>query len=278
MDTIIMTLTSAVSLALAAIGEVITEKAGVLNLSIDGVMSLGGLVAFVVVYQTNKSILGILAAGILGAFLGFLHATFAARGNNQILIGVVPAILFAKLANLLGQRYVNKITTHLEPDILLWMLIPLAVGTWFLIQKTHFGLGMRAVGEYPNAAHANGVKVIRTRIIATVLGSALFAIAGAHIVLVLVRGVWSNNIVNNRGWVAYAIAVFSGWNPILALVGAILFGAATIGQFLVQGLNLDIPPSLLSATPYVLAGIAYIRSLNTQPAALGQEWSPENIA
>ena len=266
---------SMVSIAYAALGEVLIERSGVLNLSIEGVLAVGALTAFWVNYQTGNFLLSLGIVILVGAVWGMILVVLMVwRANNQILIGVIGALLLVSVTNHLGQPYVNTVAPKASHDYWLWFLLPLTTAIWYFLNKTTWGLRLRAVGEAPEACYASGIKVNRIRALALVMGCILMALGGAQLELVMVRGIWVNNLVNGRGWIAYAVTVFSGWNPRLALLGALMFGAATTSQFALQSWGVDIPSSLLAGLPYVLALVAYLFSLSSQPAALGEPWRP----
>jgi general nucleoside transport system permease protein len=266
---------SMVSIAYAALGEVLIERSGVLNLSIEGVLAVGALTAFWVNYQTGNFLLSVGVVILAGAVWGMMLAVLMVwRVNNQILIGLIGAFLLVSVTNHLGQPYINKITSKAPHDYWLWFLLPLTLAIWYFLNKTPWGLWLRAVGEAPDACYASGIKVNRIRALTLIAGCILMALGGAQLELVMVRGIWVNNLVNGRGWIAYAVTVFSGWNPKLALLGALMFGAATTSQFALQSWGVDIPSSLLSGLPYVLALVAYLFSLSSQPAALSEPWRP----
>jgi simple sugar transport system permease protein len=266
---------SMVSIAYAALGEVLIERSGVLNLSIEGVLAVGALAAFWVNYRTENFLLSLGTVILVGAAWGLILAALMVwRANNQILIGVIGALLLVSMTNHLGQPYVNTAAPKAPHDYWLWLLLPLTVVIWYFLHKTTWGLRLRAVGEAPEACYASGIKVNRIRALILMAGCILMALGGAQLELVMVRGIWVNNMVNGRGWIAYAVTVFSGWNPKLAWVGALMFGAATTSQFALQSWGVDIPSSLLAGLPYVLALVAYLFSLSSQPAALGEPWKP----
>lgn len=266
---------SMVSIAYAALGEVLIERSGVLNLSIEGVLAIGALTAFLVNHETGDFLLSVGGVILVGAGWGVILAILMVwRVNNQILIGLIGAFLLVSVTNHLGQPYVNTAVPKAPHDYWLWLLLPLTVVIWYVLNKTTWGLQLRAVGEAPEECYANGVPVNRIRTLTLIVGCILMALGGAQLELVMVRGIWVNNMVSGRGWIAYAVTVFSGWNPRLALVGALMFGAATTSQFALQSWGVDIPSSLLSGLPYVLALLANLFSLSSQPAALGESWKP----
>ncbi|MBN1668146.1 MAG: ABC transporter permease [Anaerolineales bacterium] len=268
-------LASMVSIAYAALGEVLIERSGILNLSIEGVLAAGALTAFWINYQTGEFLLSVGSVILVGASWGTILALFMVwRVNNQILIGLIGAFLLVSVTNHLGQPYVNTVAPKAPHDYWLWLLLPLTAAAGYFLSHTTWGLQLRAVGEAPEECYANGIKVNRIRTLTLIAGCILMALGGAQLELVMVRGIWVNNLVSGRGWIAYAVTVFSGWNPKLALLGALMFGAATTSQFALQSWGVDIPSSLLSGLPYVLALMAYLFSLSSQPAALSEPWQP----
>ena len=264
-----------VPIAYAALGEVLIERSGVLNLSIEGVLAIGALTAFWVSRQVGDFVLTLSLVILIGAIWGIvLSVLMVWRVNNQILVGLIGAFLLVSLTNHLGQPYVNTVVPKAPHDYWLWLLLPLTAIIWFFLDRTTWGLQLRAIGEAPEECYANGIQVNRIRTMTLVVGCILMALGGAQLELVMVRGIWVNNLVSGRGWIAYAVTVFSGWNPKLALLGALVFGAATTSQFALQSWGVDIPSSLLAGLPHVLALMAYLFSLSSQPAALGEPWKP----
>jgi len=297
------TLVAGTPLIITALGELITEKSGVLNLGAEGIMSMGAVAAFAVTVHTGSPFLGILAGMGAGMAMGFIFAvaalTFMA---NQVASGLALSIFGVGLAAFIGKPYESVALTsspawtipglsripvlghalfyHQGLVYFSWFL--LAGVAWFLY-RSRLGLVLRAVGEAPVAAHSVGYNVVRIRYLAVLFGGAMAGIGGAFL-SVFYTPLWVEGMVAGRGWISLALVVFATWRPLRVMVGAYLFGGAMIAQMFVQGsgVSLNIPPQFLSALPYaatiiVLVIISRNRAtirLNS-PASLGQSFSPE---
>ncbi len=280
------TLRIATPLIYATIGEIYTERAGVLNLGIEGIMFLGAFVGFAVAAKTQEVglqntylWLGLLGAMIAGMFMGWLMAFFSVTlGVNQHVAGLGITLLSMGLSlfgfrlifgqsavlpsvdpflqynpfgdqSLLGSIFEQYLLTY----IAFGLLIPVS---WWLLYRTSFGLEIRAVGESPEAADAAGVNVFQVRYLAIIIGGGLMAIGGAFLSLAQL-GAFSPGIIAGRGWVCIALVIFAKWNPLRAMVGALLFGGVFALQLRLQILGLvDIPFEIFLALPYLLTIIA----------------------
>lgn len=294
-------ITAATPLVLAAIGELVTERAGVLNLGVEGMMIMGAVLAFAATQATGSPYVGILA-GIAGGALfsllfGFLTLTLVA---NQVATGLALTILGLGLSGQIGEAYVGMSGTKLPPivfpvlsdipfigpllfkqDLIFYMSIALVAGVnWFLF-KSRAGLKIRAIGDNHASAHALGIGVIRTRYLAVLFGGACAGLAGAQLSLVYTPQ-WVENMSAGRGWIALALVVFASWRPWRVLAGGYLFGAVSISQLHAQALGLGIPSQFLSALPYaatvvVLVLISHNRrmTLINTPASLGKPFVPD---
>ncbi|TFG70605.1 MAG: ABC transporter permease, partial [Anaerolineales bacterium] len=246
-----ITLRAGTSLIYATIGETYTERAGILNLGVEGMMLTGAVTAFATGYYTDSPVLGLGVAMCLGAVLATIHAflTVTMRAN-QVVSGLSITLFGTGLASFLGERLgpesngqglVGLVGPRFSPfkipilsqipiagalfkqDImtyLLYILVPLA---WFYLYRTRNGLNLRAVGENPQTADAMGINVGGLRYVYTILGGALIGLGGAHLSLAYAPG-WAENITGGRGWIVIALVIFSMWNPARAVLGAILFG------------------------------------------------------
>lgn len=297
------TLGAGTPLILVALGLLVNERAGVLNLGSEGMMAMGAVTAFIVAFSAQDPWLGALAgmtAGMGMALLfGFLTIQLQA---NQVASGLALAIFGVGLAAFIGKPYesaslsavaawsipylvdipwVGDVFFRQQPMVYLsWGL--LAVVWWFLY-RSRSGLIMRAVGEDPAAAHAIGHPVLRVRYLAVLFGGAMAGLGGAAL-SVFYTPMWAEGMVAGRGWIALALVVFATWRPFRVLVGAYLFGGVMIMQMFVQGsgLPINIPSQLLSALPY-LATIVVLVLISRNPAmirlhspaALGRPFRPE---
>ncbi|MGF9567431.1 ABC transporter permease [Neorhizobium sp. JUb45] len=294
-------MTAATPLVIAALGELVTERSGVLNLGVEGMMIMGAVCAFATAHMTGSPYLGILA-GIGGGALfsllfGFLTLTLVA---NQVATGLALTILGLGVSGQLGESFVGLAGTKLQPivfpvlsdipfigrvlfaqDLIFYLSIVLIIGVnWFLF-KSRTGLKMRAIGDNHGSAHALGINVVRTRYLAVLFGGACAGLAGAQLSLVYTPQ-WVENMSAGRGWIALALVVFASWRPWRILAGGYLFGAVTIGQLHAQAFGVGIPSQFLSALPYaativVLVIISHNRrtTLINTPASLGKPFVPD---
>jgi ABC-type uncharacterized transport system permease subunit len=303
-----ISLRAGTSLIYAAIGETYTERSGILNLGVEGMMLMGAVSAFAAAYWTKSVWLGVMVAVAVGALLALIHAflTVTMRAN-QVVSGLSLTIFGSGLASFLGQRLgpgegnlVGLVGPKFEvivipilseipvlggmfrQDILtyaVYLLVPLA---WFFLYRTRFGLDLRATGENPQTADAMGVNVSAVRYTYTVLGGALVGLGGAHLSLAYTPG-WAENITGGRGWIVIALVIFAMWNPARAVLGALLFGGINAIQFRLQAAGAHIPAAYLNMLPYlativVLVVMTWWEALSKRvgaPAALGKAYMRE---
>jgi ABC-type uncharacterized transport system permease subunit len=261
---ILSVMTASTPLLLAATGELVTEKSGVLNLGVEGMMLVGAIVGFATTVHTGSSLLGVIAALLAGMAMSLVFAiltlTFLA---NQVATGLALTIFGTGLSALVGASYVG---TAVEPmarilfglDALVYLsLIAVFAVAWFL-RRSHRGLVLRAVGDSHDAAHAIGYPVILIRYAATLFGGAMCGLAGGYMSLAYSTS-WAENMTAGRGWIALALVVFATWRPIWLLVGAYLFGGIMYGSLAIQaagaislfGQPIVVPSQLVSALPYL---------------------------
>lgn len=261
LNTLIFTATP---LVFAVVGETITEKAGIINLSMEGSLMLSAMAGFVVAYETNSLLLGFLAAALVGMLVAALIAFSSIRLKlNQVAIGFVLFQLCTDLSTFLGNDHVRVPgpTVQARPiplledlpvlgpiffrqNVLVYVSYVLVLGTWWFMFRTRPGLGLLGIGERPEAAHARGIPVNRLRYFYTMLGGALIGIGGAAYSLSIKIG-WSFQHTRNLGWIALAIVIFGGWQPVRAAAGAYLFaGLLTAAQLLQEPL-----PNLAQVLP-----------------------------
>lgn len=232
-------------LIIAVCGEIITERAGIVNLSLDGSMLLSAMSGFVVGYSTGNIWLGFLAAAAVGAFFALIIAFGSIKlGRSQVAIGFVLTLLGDDLSAFLGQNYTRlpgPVLTRIgipiledipilgplffDQDLVVYFALLLTFLSWLFLFRTQPGLHLRSVGERPEAAFARGVHVNRVRYIYAMVGGALVGIAGASYTFSIKIG-WSEGHTRGIGWIALAIVIFGGWSPIRGAIGAIFFGAA----------------------------------------------------
>ncbi|TMV18041.1 ABC transporter permease [Rhizobium sp. Td3] len=294
-------ITAATPLVIAASGELVTERAGVLNLGVEGMMIIGAVCAFAAAHLTGSPYLGILAGIASGAvfslLFGFLTLTLV---TNQVATGLALTILGLGVSGMLGESFVGLPGVKLAPivfpvlsdipfigpllfrqDLIFYMSIALVAGIGWFLFKSRTGLKIRAIGDNHGSAHALGINVIRTRYLAVMFGGACAGLAGAQLSLVYTPQ-WVENMSAGRGWIALALVVFASWRPWRVLAGGYLFGAVTIGQLHAQAFGIGVPSQLLSALPYlativVLVIISHNRrtTLINTPASLGKSFVPD---
>ena len=257
-------MTASTPLLLAATGELVTEKSGVLNLGVEGMMLVGAIVGFATTVHTGSSALGLLAALLAGMAMALIFAiltlTFLA---NQVATGLALTIFGTGLSALVGSSYVG---TAVEPlpailfglDGLVYLSLIVLFGVGWFLRRSHRGLVLRAVGDSHDAAHAIGYPVILIRYLATLFGGAMCGLGGAYMSLAYSTS-WAENMTAGRGWIALALVVFATWRPVWLLIGAYLFGGIMYGSLAIQaagaislfGYPVVVPSQLVSALPYL---------------------------
>ena len=214
---------------IAALGELIDQRSGILNVGIEGVMLFGATLGFIVAQNTESYLLGFLVAIAIGALLGLLHGFFSITlGGDQVVSGMGIWILGFGLTTYIGAPYAGPLGLERIPTILglspfFYVGIILAVITWFVLTRTSLGLRIRSVGENPTVAEVSGINVARTRYLCTVTGGILMGFAGAVYSLDY-NPVWNYNFIMGWGFIALALVFFSMWNPLILLAGSLLFG------------------------------------------------------
>lgn len=293
---------AATPLLLAALGELITEKAGVLNLGVEGMMLTGAVAGFGAAMLSGSWMVGIVAAALAGMALALVFAVLALTLlANQVATGLALTILGIGLSALVGRPFIGVPLPRLPQlylpgltdlpvvgrlifgqDFLVYLSIALVVGIWWFLERSRAGLVLRAVGESHDSAHAIGYPVILIRYLATLFGGACCGLGGAYLSLA-VTPMWAENMVAGRGWIALALVVFATWKPVRTLAGAYLFGGLAFGQLFLQGLGFSVPSQFLSMLPYIATIVVLtlisrdatrIR-LNT-PACLGKSYHPDH--
>ena len=293
--------TASMPLLIAALGELVAERSGVLNLGVEGMMAVGAVIGFIGGYVTGVPLIGVVAAILAGvvmaALFGVVTLIFV---TNQVASGLALTIMGLGLSALIGDKYVSipgldlfRIHIPVLTDIplvgplifgedpLVYLAIALTVGVWWFLFRTRAGLVVRAVGDNHGSAHALGYNVIRVRFLAVLFGGACAGLAGGYLSIVYTPQ-WVPNMTAGRGWIALALVVFGTWRPARVLIGALLFGAVGILQLNAQGYGVAIPSQFLTALPYlatvvVLVIISRNRMLlrTNTPACLGQSFVPD---
>ena len=294
------TLNAGTVLALASLGLLINEKAGVLNLGAEGMMLCAAVSGFACVVYTGSDALGLLAGMGAGALMAAIFGSLVIwLGTNQYATGLALSLFGAGFSAFAGIAYVQEKLPERASYAIAWLSdIPLlgpalfrqhpmvyatmafCLGLIWWLERSRNGLVLRSVGESPESAHALGYPVRRIRLAAVVAGGALCGLSGAYISVVYTP-LWVEGMVAGKGWIALALTTFATWRPARVLMGAYLFGGVTMLQFHLQGAGVDVPSQLLTALPYlativVLALIsrnpAWIRI--NMPASLGKPFHP----
>ncbi len=283
---------AATPLLLAAIGELVVERAGVLNLGVEGMMITGAVCGFVATIETGSPYLGFVAAAIGGAVLSLFFAFLTQITlANQVASGLALTLFGLGLSSLIGQSYTTLRPARLPEvnfgpladipvlgpilfghDAILYLGLLLVLAVWYVLKFTRAGLVLKAVGENHDAAHALGYNVVRIRLLAIMFGGACAGLGGAYISLVRVPQ-WTDGMTAGLGWIALALVVFASWKPGRVLLGAYLFGGITLLQFQLQGAGVAIPVEYLAMSPYVMTIVVLVllSADRTQaPASLGR--------
>ena len=288
-------------LLLAASGELVVERSGVLNLGVEGLMIVGAACGFAGAYLSGSTVVGalcgILAGAALAAIFGMLTLGLAV---NQVATGLALTILGVGLSGLIGKGFVGEkivLVQHLNlpfltdlpavgrilfgEDPFVYVSIALIIGIWLFLYRTRAGLVLRAVGDNHASAHALGYPVLKIRMLAVLFGGACSGLGGAFLPLAYTP-FFIPGMTAGRGWIALALVVFASWRPLRLVGGAYLFGAVSILQLHTQALGLGVPPQLMSALPYLATVIVLVLISRTRgtagsaaPACLGVVFVPD---
>jgi ABC-type uncharacterized transport system permease subunit len=300
---VVATIASGTPLVIAALGELVAERAGVLNLGVEGTMAMGAIAAFAVALHTGSSVAGVLAgmaAGMAMALIfGVLTLTLMA---NQVASGLALTIFGMGLSAFIGKPYESQSLPEItalhipylsdlpfigpvlfgQKSLVYFSWLLFGAVLWFLY-RSRAGLVLRAIGESPSSAHSIGHPVILVRYLATLFGGAMSGVAGAYL-SVYYTPQWVEGMVAGRGWIALALVVFATWRPLRVLAGAYLFGGVMIMQLFLQGsgAQINIPSQFLSSLPYwatIIVLVLISRNPNTirlhSPVSLGQPYRPD---
>ena len=287
---IVSIMVAATPLLFAAIGELVVEKSGVLNLGVEGMMIFGAISGFAVAVQTGSPIAGVVAGAIGGALLSLIFGVLTQYFlSNQVATGLGLTLFGLGLAALVGQSYSGlkpprfpnwEITSLSERPITVDPMIAVSIilvilVAWFL-NRSRGGMILRAVGENHDAAHSLGYNVVAIRMAAITFGGACAGVGGAYLSLIRVPQ-WTEGMTAGAGWIALAIVVFASWKPWRAVLGAYLFGGVTILQLNLQALGVSIRAEYLSMTPYLVTILVLVlmsrdkfRATLNAPASLGR--------
>ncbi len=290
---------ASVPIMFAAIGELVVEKSGVLNLGVEGMMIMGAVCGFAAAVATGSPLMGFIGGALGAAALSLVFALLTQYLlANQVATGLALTLFGLGLSSLIGQSYVGvrpPPTTALSfgplsdipffgrvifgHDWMVYVSILAVAAVWVVLRSTRAGLILRAVGESHEAAHALGYKVRRIRVLAILFGGAMAGLGGAYISLIRVPQ-WTDGITAGAGWIALAIVVFASWKPWRVLLGAYLFGGITVLQLNLQAAGAKVPVALLSMSPYLITILVLVimsagrggRASLAAPAALGQNF------
>ncbi|MER8372429.1 ABC transporter permease [Mesorhizobium sp. M1396] len=293
--------TAATPLLIAAIGELVVERSGVLNLGVEGMMIMGAVGGFGVGHLTGSPWIGLLAAIALGAVFSLLFAVMTlSLATNQVATGLSLTLLGLGLSGMIGTSFVGQPGERLPnldipgltsipvigrllfgQDPIFYISIALTAAVMWFLFKTRTGLTLRSIGDSHTSAHALGIHVIRYRYLAVIFGGACAGLAGGHLSLVYTPQ-WVENMSAGRGWIALALVVFASWRPWRVLAGAYIFGAVWIGQLHAQAFGIPVPSQFLSSLPYLATVVVLVlisrnkrlTMMNT-PASLGQPFVPD---
>ncbi len=298
---ILTIITASTPLLLAAIGELVVERSGVLNLGVEGMMAVGAVCGFGAALMTGSPFIGILAAIAAGMILSLLFGVLTLTlVSNQVATGLALTLLGLGLSGLIGESFVGQPGAKLPhlyipllsdipvigpiffgQDLLVYVSLAITAAVAYTLFRTKLGLVIRAVGDSHQSAHALGYGVISVRYGCVLFGGACSGLAGGYLSLAYTPQ-WIENMTAGRGWIALALVVFASWLPWRVAIGAYLFGTVMILGFSLQGQGIGIPPQLLSALPYIVTVLALViisgnRALTraNTPTCLGQSFVPD---
>src|SRR3984957_2767422 len=283
-------------LLLAAAGELVAERSGVLNLGLEGMMIMGAACAFAGTYVSDSIVVGALCGVLAGVAMSAIFAVFTlGLAVNQVASGLALTILGTGLSGLIGQRISPAPQLHLPvltdlplvgrilfgQDAFVYLSVALVIGIWLFLYRSRAGLVLRAVGDNHTSAHALGYPVLKIRALAVLFGGGCAGLAGAFLPLAYTP-FFIPGMTAGRGWIALALVVFASWRPGRLVAGAYLFGAVSILQLHAQALGLGIPSQLMSSLPYLATVIVLVLISRTRgiagsaaPASLGVVFVPD---
>jgi simple sugar transport system permease protein len=293
-------ITAATPLVFAAIGELVVERSGVLNLGIEGMMLAGAVCSFLTVHLSGSAMLGVLAGAVAGILMALIFAFLTLTlQSSQVATGLALTIFGVGVSALIGQPLVGVAYAGLpvfnvpllaeiplvgrllfQHDLLVYGSFAIVPLVWIFLNRTRAGLVLRSVGDSHDAAHALGYHVIRVRYLATLFGGACAGIAGTYLSMAYAP-MWIENMSAGRGWIALALVVFATWQPGRLLFGAYLFGGISILQLHGQALGINVPSQLMSMLPYVTTIVVLVvisrdrgRIRRNAPASIGKAFHP----
>lgn len=245
-------------LVFAGIGELVTEKTGVLNLGVEGMMLVGAVTAFVTLVITGSYFLAFLFSIISGLIMSGLFAYLVLiLMSNQVATGLALTIFGIGLSSMIGKEYIGTPINGLNPYFFIILSFIIVFATSYFFYKTKMGLIFRAVGESHLSAHALGYSVIKIRLLAILFGGGMCALSGAYM-SICYAPMWQENMTAGRGWIALALVVFATWKPNRILIGAYIFGGVSIMQMNLQAFGLSIPGQFFNMAPYLVTMIVLV--------------------
>jgi len=264
------TLQAATLLFVAALGELITEKSGILNLGVEGMISIGAVAGFMTAVNTSNIFLGVIVGVLSSSVFASIHAVVTVvLKQDQTVSGLILTILGLALSSLIGKNYVGKkLDTKLESlfsiddpsnilqvllsqNIIFYVAILLMIVVSYTLKNTMFGRRLEAVGEDSKAADSMGLNVTKTQFIATCLGGAFAGLSGVYLTLSYVP-YWTDNMTAGRGWIALALVIFGGWKPYRTALGALLFGFLEALVPRLQTYGFELNPYIVKIAPYII--------------------------
>ncbi len=283
----LLLLSASTPILFAALGELVVERAGVLNLGVEGMMITGALAGFAAAYHTGSPLLGFAAAALAGALIAMPFAALTQfLLSNQVASGLALTLFGLGLAALFGKPMEGVKAPAMSPGPLglnwiVWLGLAMVPAIWWFLNRSRAGLILRGVGENHDAAHALGYDVRRVRIAAIAFGGAMAGVGGAFISIATVLQ-WTEGMTAGAGWIALAIVVFSNWTAPGVLAGAWLFGGVTVLQLRLQAAGVRVPVQLLSMAPYLATIVVLVaisarqkysrRAGGSAPGSLGQDF------
>lgn len=281
--------TAGTPIVFAALGELITERAGILNLGLEGVMLIGSIAGFATATQFSNHWIGLVAAIFAGAITGFFFALLCVGFKvDQVVAGIALTTFGLGFSAFIGKPWLGKAMIVPFEDIRLpvladipivgeaffnqdalvyisYLLVPIL---WYFVYHTRPGLHLRSVGENPRAADTMGINVTRSRFIYTMIGCSIAAIGGAYLTMAFVP-TWFEEITVGRGWIAVSLVIFSGWNPLIVIGGAYLFGGLDVATLYIQAQGTNVPSHFLGMAPYLLTIIVLLFAARKRKGGLG---------
>ncbi|MCY3675500.1 MAG: ABC transporter permease [Paracoccaceae bacterium] len=268
---------ASIPVLLAALGELVVEKSGVLNLGVEGMMIIGAVCGFITIYNTGSPLFGVLASIVAGGLLALIFGILTqVLHSNQVATGLALTLFGLGLSALIGQPFAGiKPPTFPKPDFgflsdlpvlgqllfkydyLVYLAFILVVGVSYFLNRTRAGLILRSIGENHDAAHALGYNVVRVRLAAIMFGGGCAGLGGGYLAMIRVPQ-WTEGMTAGVGWIALALVVFASWRPYRVILGAFLFGGVTLLQLNLQAVGIKINPAYLSMAPYIITIVALV--------------------